>query len=394
MPVDIKQIRSQLDEMGKKVPVREAHLSELRTEAVALLKAYANKIDVINECLINAKSKTKSLRCAIPFTEALYGQYPLPGSIHDFNAILLAADGSQVNPDRHSEVEFGVINVGAYRIKPGSRQAPREFVHSQLLYHDDLYTPSGPIGEEIVALRRDLNERMYLATLVKEEAPEQVLALTDGPLELFREPSDQRTYQRYLEDYICQLKNLSRLKAIVAGYVDRPRSDLVVRLLELIKLANDEPQNIGKVRPFYGLFDYDLFIDLLGPDERTAIFGIESRSAASFEGNLALHFFYLNVGLEDQPYLARVEIPQWVAQNENMVDQLHLGLIQQCRQMGLRPYPYGLHRAHEVALVTLDEKRQLQDMVIRELLKQGINIFGVSHKQFAKDISGKQMRYK
>ena len=394
MPVDIKQIRSQLDEMGKKVPVREAHLSELKVEAVSLFKAFANKIDVINEYLINAKSKVKSLRCAVPFTEALFEHYPLPGSIRDFNAIILAADGSQVNPDRHAEVEFGVINVGAYRIKPGSRQAPREFVHSQLLYHDDLYTSSGPIGEEVVALRRDLNERMYLATLVKDEAPEQVLALTDGPLELFREPSDQGTYQRYLEDYIYQLKNLSQLKAVVAGYVDRPRSDLVVRLLELIKLTGEDPQNIGKVRPFYGLFDVDLFIDLLGPGERTSIFGIESRSAASFEGNLALHFFYLNVGLEDRPYLARVEIPQWVAQDKNMVDRLHVGLIQQCRQMGLRPYPYGLHRAHEVALVSLDEKRQLQDMVVREMLKQGINIYGVSHKQFAKNISGKRMRYK
>ena len=394
MPVDIKQIRFQLVEMGKKVPVREARLTELRTEAVALLKAYSNKIDVINEYLIGAKSKVKSMRCAVPFTEMLYEHYPLPGSIRDFNTIILAADGSQVNPDRHAEVEFGVINVGAYRIRPGSREAPHEFVHSQLLYHDDLYTPSGPIGEEIVALRRDLNERMYLATLVKDEAPEQVLALTDGPLELFREPSDQRTYQSYLKEYISQLKSLSRLKSIVAGYVDRPRSDLVVRLLELIKLANDEPQNIGKVRPLYGLFDFDLFIDLLAPGERTAIFGIESRSAASFEGDLALHFFYLNVGFEDQPYLARVEIPQWVAQDKGMIDRLHLGLIQQCRQMGLRPYPYGLHRAHEVALVSLDEKRQLQDMVVRELLKQGINIYGVSHKQFAKDISGKRTRYK
>ena len=64
----------------------------------------------------------------------------------------------------------------------------------------------------------------------------------------------------------------------------------------------------------------------------------------SIPSALALHFFYLNVGAENDDYLARVEIPAWVAENPAQLDTLHAVLISQCRMLGPRPYPYLLHR--------------------------------------------------
>ena len=93
------------------------------------------------------------------------------------------------------------------------------------------------------------------------------------------------------------------------------------------------------------------------------------------------------------PYIARVEIPQWVASNQKMIDILHLGLLQQCSLLGKRPYPYALHRAHEIALVTNIEKLQLQELLIREVLKESGKLGSVSNKQYAKEISGKRKRY-
>jgi len=77
--------------------------------------------------------------------------------------------------------------------------------------------------------------------------------------------------------------------------------------------------------------DRALFHDLLKPGERSAVFGIQSRFAAEYPEALALHFFYLNVGRPGRSWLARVEIPAWVAENPRMLDDLHAILVQQCR---------------------------------------------------------------
>ncbi len=57
--------------------------------------------------------------------------------------------------------------------------------------------------------------------------------------------------------------------------------------------------------------------------------------------------------------------------------------------MGNRPYPYALHRAHEIAVVTYQEKGQISDMIALEYHKRGIEVPGQSYKQSAKDLPGK-----
>ena len=95
---------------------------------------------------------------------------------------------------------------------------------------------------------------------------------------------------------------------------------------------------------------------LLPPGHRSAVFGLQSGSEKKYKGALSLHFFYLNVGTEGHPWPVRVEIPKWVAEDQKKLDLLHCVLIEQCKMMGSRPYPYLLHRAHETALVRYEEK--------------------------------------
>src|SRR5262249_53919822 len=79
-------------------------------------------------------------------------------------------------------------------------------------------------------------------------------------------------------------------------------------------------------------------------------------------------FFYMNVAAAHQePYLARVEIPMWVARDKAMVDALHALIYAQC-QITDR-YPYALTRADEVAVVPTFEKRALDEMIAVELLR-------------------------
>ena len=398
MPVNYHQIQGQIRQMGEQEPQRVQRLQALKQQAVELLEAWNTNLDQLKSCVVQAAAVNRGLRCAVPVAEPLMAHYP-PPALPD-GVVILAADGSQINPSRHDRVPFGVINVGAFRMAPGSGLAPAELVRSELLTGDQLYTTNGAaVGEEVVALRRDLNERRLLAELAAEELQSSpngmVIALTDGPLEPFvRDPQEREDVKQLFADYLQSLRSLASSQVAAAGYVDKPRSDLVVRLLELIDLAQrGRLERAGHERSLPGVTDVGLLAERLQPGDRSAVFGLQSRSSEAFAGGIELHFFYLNVGRPQQPALVRVEIPAWVAQNADLLGLLHVVLIDQCQILGNRPYPYALHRSHEVAVVRLEEKVQLQTMIEMELRRRGIEPGELSAKQFTKDHSGDRKRF-
>lgn len=386
MPVNYQQALQQIREMGKQAPREQERLKELRAQADDLFVKFAEDLDTLEQLVERAAAENPTLRCAAPFREFLNQTFPEP--VIEEGYTLLAADGSQINPDRHAMVEFGAINVGAIRMQPGNGVIPRELVQSQMMFHNDLFTASGsPLTDDIVALKRDLAERRVLADLASQETGRTV-ALTDGPLELFREPKGMPEFKEELDRYQEVLHRLADLDVAAAGYVDKPRGDLIIRLLELVILERRGQLNqSGKERPLRGVYDYNLFLPLLKPGQRSAVFAIRSGQGQGFQGRLALHFFYLNVGREGHPYLSRVEIPRWVAGSEPMINLLHGCLLAQSRHLGTSPYPYILHRAHEIAVVSFDEKDQLENMIVAELRRQGVEIEDRSHKQIAKNAS-------
>jgi len=131
---------------------------------------------------------------------------------------------------------------------------------------------------------------------------------------------------------------------------------------------------------------------LLPPGHRSAVFVIQSSSEKKYTGTLTLHFFYLNVGTEGHPWVVRVEIPKWVVDDQSKLDMLHGVLVEQCRMMGSKPYPYLLHRAHETAVVKMEEKQQIEQMLAMELRKQDEDMDEGSYKQSAKDLQGRTRR--
>jgi hypothetical protein len=342
-----------------------------------------------------ARSYDPNLRCAMPpdpnlrSAESMKAGYPLPDLPQA--ATLLAADGSQISPDRNLEVQYGLINVGAIQMSLNDGQAPGLFVRSKLLYDQELQTPTGLMSDDEVALLRDLNERRILAELAERAMP-PVITFTDGPMELWgaKDADGASPFTRQLSEYLQVLARLNRLNVATAGYVDKPFANLVVRLLEVAMLDQGKLKEIKEYYPLRGVTDLYLFRRLLQPGERSAVFAMQSKSAANYRDALALHFFYLNVG---RGGLARVEIPAWVARDPSLLDGLHAVLISQCRVMGNRPYPYLLHRAHETAVVTLDEKDQVTRMILVELRQRGVEVDQLSYKQVAKDVSGNRTSY-
>jgi len=388
MPINYQQAAEQIHELGEKARSREIWLQELRDEARRLFEELAGELVYLRDLAARAERLNPRLRCAVPLEERLdaaLGVEPPDGPF-----VLLAADGSQINPDRHGAVEFGAINVGAIRMRPGA--APRELVISKLFFGEELYDNKRPLTEADLAIWRDLEERKMLFAMAREESESglRVATLTDGPLELYSMEQDTEFFKQKLEEYLSILRELSGLRAAAAGYVDKPRSDTLVALLELAVLErNGELSQAGRDRPLWPVRDRDLLLERLQPGQRSAVLALHSPAGQRFTGQLGLHFFYLNVGRIGRAQLARVEIPRWVALDRELLDLLHAALLAQSAQMGARPYPYILHRAHEVAVVHLDERDQLETMIQAELRRRGLEVGEKSNKQTAKDLEGR-----
>jgi len=393
MPVNLIDIQKKLSDFSAQARARKEKIAVRHQEVTNLVEAYAHRGDELRERVDRAAEVIPRLRCAVPGDEPLNLAVPCPVLPETFT--VLAADGSQINPSRHARVEFCVINVAVVKMVRGSGQAPKIFTRSQLLDYDAVFLPSGGmISEGIVALKRDLREREALSELAGELVHPAV-SMTDGPLELYREPQDAGEFNQTLERYLEVLSNLRKRGLVSLGYVDKPGGDLIARLLELVQLDDDEFSLYNqRQRRFAGINDvYWLSSVLASPGDRSAVFGIYSEIARRFSGDLALHFFYLNVGRPGQPHLARVEIPAWVARDKSLLGMLQAVLVEQAAILGTRPYPYILHRAHEEALVTLQEGQHVEDLIVAAFTQRGISVDEGSNKQYHKDLDTRKTRY-
>lgn len=392
MAIDFQQIYAKIREIGIGARERKERIENLRKHARKLLEENAKDLKYLQIIVERAVEADPNIRCALPENEPLDAHIPVPASVKD--ATIIAADGSQVNPDRHSSVEFCLVNVGAISMCMNSHQSPSIFTESELLYGDELDTTTGTMTEGMIALRRDLKERAKLEELSRElKGP--VVTFTDGPIELWgaRGGEDAQAYYESLEKYKSVLSRLQEKDVVTAGYVDKPGANLVLRLLELILAQREGKKNLRDYHPLRGVTDRWLYGEkltpLLGPGERSAVFAIQSKSGKDYQGVLSPHFFYLNVGTKGHPWPVRVEIPRWVADDPQKLELLHAALVNQCRMMGSKPYPYLLHRAHEVAVVTREEKFQVEQMLLQELHHQEEETDDGSYKQSAKDLKGR-----
>jgi hypothetical protein len=393
MPVNLIDIQKKLNDFSAQAKAHKEKVAVRHQEVTTLVEAYAHRLDELHARVNRAAELVPRLRCAVPVNEPLDSAVPCLGIPERFS--VLAADGSQINPSRHARVAFCVINVAVVTMVRGSGQAPRISTQSQLLDFDAVFLPSGGmISEGMVALQRDLREREALAELAGKLTYPAV-SMTDGPLELYREPQEVQGFDQTLDRYLAVLADLREKGLMTLGYVDKPGSDLIGRLLELVQVNDDDLGAYNqRRRRFAGVNDVYLLSDsLTNPGDRSAVFGIHSEIARRFNGDLGLYFFYLNVGKPGRPHLARVEIPGWVAKDQTLLGTLQAVLVEQAAMMGTRPYPYILHRAHEEAIVTMPESAHVEEMIVAAFSQRGIPIDEKSYKQYHKDLPTRKTRY-
>jgi len=331
---------------------------------------------------------------AAPASEPLAQIYPLPPRLEQVTVI--ASDGSQILPDHHAITIYYLINVGSIIYQHDSLRKPETYNPSPILCYDPEETldeQGRVVSISEVNVRRDLAELEVLVRLApaytspeaKGETAKPVIALADGPLALRVVDLSFTRQQESLHQHIQFLNQIRDSGALLAGYVDRPHSAFVVSLMHLASLDIGSLNEANlRQNSFRHLTDLDLF-DFLGPGERSAIFMLKAKGLEKYEQTgHAVHFFYLNVGQSrNHPNIARVEIPAWLKAQPHLINILHATLVRQARLSG--DYPYVLARAHELAVISNEEREAVEMMLAVEMRRHGLTPTP-SPKQYNKNL--------
>jgi hypothetical protein len=365
MTLELSQLTHQVRTMGKTVAERQ--------------RAYVDLVDLARHWLVDYADQGAMLRyparqtqAAIPTDEPFNAVYPVPTIPKCFTVV--AADGSQIEPDRHTVALYHVINIGSLIYRHGSGEAPEARSEATLGYtEEDLYENGVPVAGNLLDVRRDLAELKRLADVCDTEQSSPTVALVDGPLVLWvLKDLPGRARSTKVTAYVDQLERIRRSGAIVGGFISRPGYTEVTRLLYLASVDGDAKKVNERSNPLEHLPDRAIFT-ALPPGARSALFVSPKEINHEYYARHGheVRFFYVNlVQGGEESVIARVEVPAWVAEDTDRLRMIHGAIVAQARITG--DYPYALARADELAYISGREREAFEEMVIIALLRAGV----------------------
>ncbi len=403
MTLEIEKLRGELHRMA----LSTADLRQAQRERVGrlleVMERRAADWAAVNAGLTRAAERAdpKYFRAARPLHETEPLNAPIPAPAPPARAILMATDGSQILPSRHAAFLYYLVNVGGIVYFHGENRAPTTFSEPRMRYPqlvDDQTEDEPGFDKGAVSIERDLLEVGTLTNLAWEHAhaAQPRLALLDQRLLYYPFGGGDVGARAAVAQWAKAISDMRESGALVAGYIDRPGKRSVLTLLEALADENDAGM-LGKRRPGDDLTDASLYAALLGPGERSPVFVDVSRANEDFAADdplIAACFFYFNPGsarvdgggVRVEPRtLARVDVPLWVAQDQEAVALVHGLVYDQCRLTGY--YPYILTRAHELAVVGRLDADSLNDLIDLYMQEAGV-IGSITAKQSDKELVG------
>ena len=325
---------------------------------------------------------------------------------------VVSVDGSHIDVDRHLPVPCYLINLGGCMLTYGSQPDARFFSQPTLgagqpdLYLEDpepVNRPGAVTQEEaitgpLLGLIRTVRELQRLVEVVRECPPElPVLALVDGTLVLWGlSGQGYRPFVRraLLQDGLLaaleELRVLAQQRPVtLAAYVSLPRTTEVTNAVRSCLCPHDiaycqshcshrrstgEPCDLAN-----GFLDRELFQGILEDGERSPIYRTNPQAAQEYYGEQQVYFYYLQSGEE----IARVEIPRWVAQDEQLLSLGHSLIVEQCRKGS--GYPVAISEAHEQAVINGTDRQLFKELVTQTLERQGLATY-TSQKERSKKL--------
>lgn len=368
MPVNYAQLEHTQGQFAAEYAAWEAEQVARAGILKGLLSDAAANPDLLRQAIEEAEQQLTNLYLAKPTSEPILTHKALPVLPQRYT--LIAADGSQIVPSRHRALQFGVVNVGLIKAHIGSGEPPETWVETELLAMDQIRTDEGTlIGEDDVALLRDLAERKLIRQAVSPEDTPPVITLTDGQLDVFYRSTIQGDRSQEVQREVLEIdQDMRRRGVITAGYIDKPGSSMLSRMLAIFQCRRQNLALESKNRELHLGDRFILRETLSAPGERSAIFEAIMHGARKPNNSMPIAFFYLNVSCdESEPCLIRLEFPLWVSEVPALVDMLHAVIYKEAQVLDAHPYPYLLHRAHELAVVKRIEADEIEVMLQSQL---------------------------
>ncbi|HLB47961.1 MAG TPA: DNA double-strand break repair nuclease NurA, partial [Anaerolineales bacterium] len=186
MALDISKVTRAVNALGESAATYAKELNDRLALARATFNAIAADPAELTR-IADEVSRKFRWAGAIPTRETINGAFPLPQRPARFNVI--AADGSQIYPDRHGIALYYLINVGSIVFRHGLSDAPSTASLPEVFFEDeDLYyeEENSLITTEMINANRDVRELGELARLTKiEAASAPTTALLDNSLLLY-----------------------------------------------------------------------------------------------------------------------------------------------------------------------------------------------------------------
>jgi len=387
MSLDLTKVISQIGNMVARLKSGRQERQERLHRALDTLRNQAAEL----EHLAGKIEASKTTWLVAGMVDGLDRRYEAPPLPAEFTVI--ATDGSHIDVDRHRSTRCYLINIGSVILHYGSNPGavldnqPHLYVEEEEL----VIAPPGRKGREqpiegaLLGIKRGVDECRRLAELAAEQPPDSSgLALLDGTLilwglEAYPEFVTEELLDKGFLNYLEGMRKLNRDRRLaLASYISYPRSTDVVNALR-VALCPHEIVDTDRYCPtcetrecdgVAGVRDRELFADLLGHGERSALFISKSSIVGKHYGMHQVYFFYLRVGDE----IGRVEIPRWVATDDTLLNLAHTLIFNQC-QRG-EEYPVALSEAHEKAVITGADRENFWQLVESSLVGEHLPTLG------------------
>ncbi len=268
----------------------------------------------------------------------------VPGASIELPYTVVATDGSQIYPDKHQGVPCYVLNTGIAQFSYGetSTVSLSSIPELTTLLEDT-------ITEDVVNCRRAERE-LEVGLEVAKKITGRNAVLCDGSLIPWHlETKSRLIKERFLSRYIGVQEEYYKARVPLAGYISLPKSK---ELIAILRAALEHAVGSALNGTLDTVVDTDFVGLFLHERQRTQVFTHRSSAAKEYPDHLRPCFVYYHTGLE----LARVEMPTWVAQDDQVREQV-LGIIQDQADKG-NGYPVSLAEAHEQAVIKSFEREQ------------------------------------
>jgi len=321
--------------------------------------------------------------------------------------ITIGTDGSQVFSSAHEFSSASLINIGSVVIPYFNQSVPVRLASEPTVYNssDDITTIDTEdkiSDEDLISYERTLKEIEELTKLCRNYKKHglPIVAMLDGTLIHWHLKTFNNIYvEHFIQRFSKAILELKEHRIPLISYISSSRSNDIINMLRIYKCPYEKvdcrknchgvPSKSLPCNPsqnYKSILDRKLIEKYLVEKQasngtRTAIFKSNNSILELYPSDIKVCFFYFHTGYE----VARVEIPAYVANDNQLLHLAHNALKLQCK-VGFG-YPVVLSEAHNQAVVSKKDRQIFYDLLKEHYLKQSGAKVNLSTKELRKRIS-------